>query len=90
VRTLVHTNETVCEKIDGARKLAWMHSTMMAKANDHKVGKCCCHVCCLPSGLALLQAAQVESPDEVDVVRLHSRGIGCIQADEVAYFCNLR
>ncbi|KAA6429261.1 MAG: hypothetical protein FRX49_00657 [Trebouxia sp. A1-2] len=41
-------------------------------------------------GLALLQAAQVESPDEVDVVRLHSRGISCIQADEVAYFCNLR
>jgi len=40
--------------------------------------------------LALLQAAQVESPDEVDVVRLHSRGISCIQADEVAYFCNLR
>ncbi|DBA94771.1 TPA: Leucine-rich repeat serine/threonine-protein kinase 2 [Trebouxia sp. C0004] len=41
-------------------------------------------------GLALLQAAQVELPDEVDVVRLHSRGINCIQADEVAYFCNLR
>jgi len=63
---------------------------MMAQANDPKVGKCCCHVCCLPSGLALLQAAQVESPDEVDVIRLHSRGLSCIQADEIAYFCNLR
>lgn len=63
---------------------------MMAKANNLKVGKCFCHTCCLPPGLALLQAAQVESPDEVDGVRLHSRGISCIQADEVAYFCNLR
>jgi len=34
VCTLVHTNKTVCEYFDAARELAWMHSTMMAMAND--------------------------------------------------------
>lgn len=42
------------------------------------------------AGLALLQAAQVQLPEEVEIVRLPARGISCIQSAELAHLCNLR
>ena len=38
----------------------------------------------------LLQVAQEQSPDEVDVIKLPGRGISFIHAEQVVQFCNLR